>query len=58
MRQGLRLLRHGEPRGPQAVEGKRGRPAKGELPPEEVRALEEEAASIKGSRYALVKNPE
>ena len=38
-------------------EGKRGRPAKGELPPEEVRALEEEAASIKGSRYALVKNP-
>ena len=39
-------------------EGKRGRPAKGELPPEEVRALEEEAASIKGSRYALVKNPE
>ena len=36
-------------------EGKRGRPAKGELPPEEVRALEEEAASIKGSRYALVK---
>ena len=25
-------------------EGKRGRPAKGELPPEEVRALEEEAA--------------
>ena len=33
-------------------EGKRGRPAKGELPPEE------EAASIKGSRYALVKNPE
>ena len=27
-------------------------------PPEEVRALEEEAASIKGSRYALVKNPE
>ena len=42
-------------RGPQ---GKRGRPAKGELPPEEVRALEEEAASIKGSRYALVKNPE
>ena len=30
-------------------EGKRGRPAKGELPPEEVRALEEEAASIKGS---------
>ena len=29
-----------------------------ELPPEEVRALEEEAASIKGSRYALVKNPE
>ena len=39
-------------------EGKRGRPAKGELPPEEVRALEEEAASIKGSRYALAKNPE
>ena len=39
-------------------EGKRGRPAKGELPPEEVRALEEEAASIKGSRYALGKNPE
>ena len=34
------------------------RQAKGELPPEEVRALEEEAASIKGSRYALVKNPE
>ncbi|MBU5406671.1 transposase [Paraeggerthella hongkongensis] len=28
------------------------------MPPEEVRALEEEAASIKGSRYALVKNPE
>ena len=40
------------------IQGKRGRPAKGELPPEEVRALEEEAASIKGSRYALVKNPE
>ena len=39
-------------------DSKRGRPAKGELPPEEVRALEEEAASIKGSRYALVKNPE
>ena len=39
-------------------EGKRGRPAKGELPPEEVRALGEEAASIKGSRYALVKSPE
>ena len=29
-----------------------------ELEAEEVRALEEEAASIKGSRYALVKNPE
>ena len=48
------------PPGPPArrPEGKRGRPAEGELPPEEVRALEEEAASIKGSRYALVKNPE
>lgn len=38
--------------------GKRGRPAKGELPPDKVKALEDEAASIKGSRYALVKNPE
>lgn len=37
---------------------KRGRPAKGELPPDKVKALEDEAASIKGSRYALVKNPE
>lgn len=39
-------------------EGKRGRPAKDELAPEKVKELEEEAASIKGSRYALVKNPE
>lgn len=38
-------------------EGKRGRPAKDELAPEKVKELEEEA-SIKGSRYALVKNPE
>lgn len=38
--------------------GKRGRPAKGELLPDKVKALEDEAASIKGSRYALVKNPE
>ena len=37
-------------------EGKRGR-LPSELPPEEVRALEEEAASIKGSRRSA-KNPE
>lgn len=37
---------------------KRGRPAKGELPPDKVKALEDEVASIKGSRYALMKNPE
>ena len=38
--------------------GKRGRPKAGALPPEAIKELEDRAASIKGSRYALVKNPE
>ena len=35
-----------------------GRPRKGEETPPEAKAAQELAASIKGSRYALVKNPE
>ena len=35
-----------------------GRPRKGEETPAEARALKEAADAIKGSRFALVKNPE
>ena len=38
--------------------GRRGRPRKNEVAPEVAEALRARAASIKGSRYALVKNPE
>ena len=38
--------------------GRPGRPRKGEETPPEARALKEAADAIKGSRYALVKNPE
>ena len=34
-----------------------GRPRKGEKTPAEARALKEAADAIKGSRFALVKNP-
>ena len=38
--------------------GRPGRPRKGEETPPEARALREAADAIKGSRFALVKNPE
>ena len=38
--------------------GRPGRPAKGEETPPEARELKDAADEIKGSRYALVKNPE
>ena len=38
--------------------GRPGRPCKGEETPPEARALKEAADAIKGSRFALVKNPE
>ena len=52
--------RQGRRQGRQAqARGQARQACQGELPPEEVGArFEEEAASIKGSRYALVKNPE
>ena len=38
--------------------GRPGRPRKGEETPPEARALKEAADAVKGSRFALVKNPE
>jgi len=38
--------------------GRRGRPRRNEVAPEVAEGLRARAASIKGSRYALVKNPE